>query len=249
MMDWGLRDKTVLVTGASSVLGQCITIALAKEGANMVLHYNDSTDKIKSLTNVLSGLGCDYRLIKADFSNPAEISDIFLKLRDWKCNIDVLINNASIHCKKNIVYMNIAQYEKIMSVNLKAPYILCKNMLREMIVRKRGIIVNISSSITKRSRVNESVYGMTKGGVEAMTRLLANEAGAYNVRVNCIAPGPFVSPMNELDSESKKEIIKSSALKDIVTPEEIANVILFLCSDYSSAITGQVFNVDNGFEI
>ena len=145
--------------------------------------------------------------------------------------------------------MNMSLYDNIFNINLKSPYILCKNIVREMIKKKKGTIINISSSITKHPKAYESVYGITKCGIEAMTRILAQEVGNYNIRVNCIAPGPFISPINELNSQEIEKIIKSNAIKKIITPEEIANTILFLCSDYSSAITGQIIRVDNGFEI
>lgn len=118
-----------------------------------------------------------------------------------------------------------------------------------MIARRNGCIINISSSVIKRSKSKESLYGMSKGGLEAITKILAKEVGNYNIRVNAIAPGPFYSQMNELDMEAVEMIKQINAIPRLVTLNEIANVVLFLCSDFSSAITGQIISVDNGFSI
>lgn len=246
-MYWKLSGKTAFITGASSILGQTISKTLAKEDVNLILHYNNSYKNIKSLTDKLDDFGCNYKIIKADFTKQNDISNILTKLSNY--NIDILINNASIDYKKHIVFTDITHYNNIFDVNLKAPYIICKNMVRKMISRKSGTIINISSSITGTPKTSESAYAMTKCGIETMTHILAKEVGEYNIRVNCIAPGPFLSSMNKLNEENKKQIIKLNALKRIITTEEVANTVLFLCSDYSSAITGQVIRVDNGFTI
>lgn len=247
MMNWNLSGKTALITGASSILGQVISTTLAKAGVNLILHYNNSYKNIKILTDKLDNFCCNYKIIKADFTKPNDISNILAKLS--KYNIDILINNASIDYKKHVVFTNLSHYDNIFDINLKAPYIISKNMVRKMISKKNGTIINISSSITKHPRTSESAYAMTKCGIETLTQTLAKEVGEYNIRVNCIAPGPFSSSMNDINDQNKKQIIKLNALKRIITTEEVANTVLFLCSDFSSAITGQVIRVDNGFTI
>lgn len=247
MEKWNLNNKTALVTGASSCLGRAISIILALAGAEVILHYNNSKEKVENLKKEIEKFGGRSRILQGDLSNARDVLKMNSKLKEWDCLVDILINNAAINHQQSIVYMDMGEYDRTMSVNLKAPYLLCKQLLRQMILRKQGVIINISSSITNHTIANESVYAMTKSGIEAMTRVLSKELGQYNVRVNCVAPGPFISSMNSLDSEKIKEVTQNNAIKKLVTPYEIAEVVLFLCSDYSSAITGQIINVDNGF--
>lgn len=137
-MSWNLKNKTAFVTGASSILGQAISIALAKEGVNLILHYNSSDKNMKTLTKKLNDLNCDYKIVKADFTKQNDISNILVDLLKWQSNIDILINNAAIDYKKYIVFMNMSLYDNIFNINLKSPYILCKNIVREMIKKKRN---------------------------------------------------------------------------------------------------------------
>lgn len=247
MEKWNLNNKIALITGASSSLGNSISIVLARAGAEVILHYKDSKENVEQLKKQIEKFGGRCKVIQCDLSKENDIMKMINKLKEWHCNVDILINNAAINYQQSIVYMDMNEYDAIMNVNLKASYLLCKLLLRQMILKKQGVVINISSCITKHAKANESVYAMTKGGIEAMTRVLAKELGQYNVRVNCVAPGPFNSSMTSLKVENVKEIIDNSVVKKLVTPFEIAEVVLFLASDYSSAITGQVINVDNGF--
>lgn len=249
MINIDLNGKTVMLTGATSVLGEQIAIQLGKSGASLILHYNSSAIKIENLEKKLKKEGCHYKTIKADFTKSEDIENLIHMLKERKCSIDVLINNAAIDISKFIITINDDDFDKLINVNLRAPYFLIKHVLRSMISKKNGCIVNISSSITKRSKIKGSLYGASKGGLEAMTKILAREIGVYNIRINSIAPGPFVSQMNKLNDSDAEIIQQYNAIPRLVSPEEISNAVIFLSSSLSSAITGQVIFVDNGFSI
>lgn len=249
MIKFDFTGKVVLVTGASGSLGREISLQLCQMGAEVILHYNSSNEEMNTLVCMLKAMQHKFDVIKADFENIEEVKKMVDYLNNNYKSIDILINNAAINIEKFMIGTSESDFNKIMLVNVKAHYFIIKGIIRKMIFNKEGCIVNIISSIVKRSKKKETLYAASKGSIEAITRVLAAEVGDYNIRVNAVSPGPFISKINPMNEVEKEIIKRENAIHKIVSVEEVANVILFLCSEYASGITGQNIFVDNGFSL
>lgn len=249
MMMFDLTGKTILLTGASGELGKELSLALCKAGAELILHYNNSDKEMDILDKILKSENCKFSLIKADFSSFEGVKMMVNFLKNHYRNIDILINNASINIEKFIISVEETEFDKTIAVNLKSHYFLIKYVLRSMIAKRSGCIVNIASSIIKCSKTKGSLYAASKGAIDAVTKSLAREVGSYNIRINSISPGPFYSQMNNMNTIEIERLKQINAIPKIIRPAEVSNVVLFLCSEYASAITGQNIFVDYGFSI
>lgn len=249
MMEIDLSGKVILLTGASGMLGKKLSLELCNAGAEIILHYNGSDEEMEILIKKLKSANCKYSLVRSDFSKFEDVKLMVNFLNYYKKNVDILINNAAINIEKFIISIDETDFDRTIAINLKAHYFLVKHVLRSMIAKRNGCIVNIASSIIKRSKIKNTLYAASKGGMDAITRSLAREVGCYNIRVNAVSPGPFYSQMNNIDIADIEKIKELNAINRIVTPEEVAKVVLFLCSEHASAVTGQNIFVDNGFSV
>ena len=242
-----LENKTVVITGASRGIGRGIALVLAKHGANIAFTYSRSVDSAITLTDEITSLGVK---CKAYQSNAANFEDsqklIEQVLLDFE-TIDVLINNAGITKDNLLMRMNEEDFDKVIDVNLKSVFNMVKAVQRTFLKNRSGSIINISSIVGVKGNAGQANYAASKAGIIGFSKSIALELGSRNIRSNVIAPGFIQTEMTEkLNQDVVNQWISGIPLKRGGTTEDVANLCLFLSSDLSSFITGQVINVDGG---
>lgn len=236
--------NVALVTGAGKRVGKAIAVELAKNGCNIALHYNTSReDALKTKKELEENLGANVFPVRANLAKPKEISAMVKKVHQHFKRIDILVNSASIFNRTPFEKLNERDFDEHISVNLKAPYLLCKLCGKIMLKQKSGHIINISDWAGFRPYKNYLPYCVSKAGIIALTHALAKEL-APHVQVNSVAPGPVLLPENFTEAE-KRSIIEKTPLKRIGKPEDVAKAVLFLVRD-ASFTTGAVIPVDGG---
>ncbi len=241
-----LNDKVALITGGSQRIGACIIEYLHQQGANIVLHYRSSKKSAEALAVKLNAQRSDsVVLIQSDLATSTV--DQFSKLvttaeSTWN-RLDILINNASSFYPTPIGEITDLHWLDLMATNLKAPLFLSQ-AAAPLLAKNKGCIVNMIDVHAERPMKNHSVYCISKAGLAMLTKSLAKELGP-DVRVNGVAPGAILWPENELDQDSKKQILDRTFLKRAGSPQDIAQTILFLVSN-ANYITGQIIAVDGG---
>ena len=240
--------KNIIVTGSSRGIGKCLVENLAKEGNNVLLKYNKSENQALQIQRELKEDGFLIEIFKADVSKKSEVK----KMIDYALNkwgyIDVLINNAGI-AKLNL-FQNVTEeeWDEIINTNLKSAFCATQLVLPSMINRKNGLIINISSMWGLVGASCETIYSISKAGIDAMTKSLAKELGPSNIRVNSIAPGIIDTDMNSiLDEHIKNELKDETPLGKIGKPIDIYRCVKWLMEDEFT--TGQVISVNGGYVI
>lgn len=233
-----MRD--VLITGASRGIGAAAARAFAKRGDRVIINYNKSEEAAKKLAAELGG-----RAVRADVSNSAEVAAMFSEAG----SVDILINNAGISGFYMLDAMTDEEWRRIIDVNLSGAFYCTRAALPQMIARKSGAIVNVSSMWGVCGASCEAAYSAAKAGLIGLTKALAKEVGPSGIRVNCIAPGVIDTDMNSaLGSDTVTALCEETPLGRVGSPEEIADAIVFL-ADENSFITGQVLSPNGGLVI
>ena len=242
-----LENKTVLITGASRGIGKGIATVFAEHGASVVFTYSTSVDAANALEAELQALGVQakgYQSNAADFEQAQELVENILA--DFS-TIDVLINNAGITKDNLLMRISEEDFDKVIQVNLKSVFNLTKAVQRTMLKQRHGSIINMSSVVGVKGNAGQSNYAASKAGIIGFSKSVALELGSRNIRCNVIAPG-FIE--TEMTAKLSEEVVagwrSGIPLKRGGTPNDVANVCVFLASDLSSYITGQVINVDGG---
>lgn len=242
--------KTVLITGASGGIGGATARLLAAEGYNVALNYNRNAEKAKALEAELNISGGSALAIKADVSDAREVACMFNTIQNNFGAVDVLVNNAGVALQKLFTDVTPEEERLIFGVNLFGTLNCCRAALPDMLRRHSGKIINVSSVWGLRGASCEVDYSASKAAVIGLTKALAKEVGLSGICVNCVAPGVINTPMNAaLDSEAIKILAYMTPLGRTGTPEEIAELIVFLASDKSGFLTGQVIGADGGFAV
>ncbi|MBE5756182.1 MAG: SDR family NAD(P)-dependent oxidoreductase [Clostridiales bacterium] len=234
--------KTVLITGFATGIGKETARLFAKNGYNVIGVYNNSFEEAKALKDELEGFGSFCQIVKADLEKTEEILSIKDKVIGFK-SIDVLVNNAGVSYVNLITETDEKTWDKVFNINLKSIYLLTNLVLENMIERKGGVIVNVSSIWGITGASMEVCYSASKAGLIGYTKALSKEVLPSNIRVNCVAPGVIDTKMN--DCFDKDELIKELPLGRLGTGEEVANAIYFLATN--EYIVGQVLTIDGGF--
>ena len=242
-----LENKTVLITGASRGIGRGIATVFAEHGANVVFTYSSSVDAANALEKELQSLGVQakgYQSNAADFDQAQELVEKVLA--DFS-TIDVLINNAGITKDNLLMRISEEDFDKVIEVNLKSVFNLTKAVQRTMLKQRHGSIINMSSVVGVKGNAGQSNYAASKAGIIGFSKSIALELGSRNIRCNVIAPG-FIE--TEMTAQLSEDVVAGwragIPLKRGGSPTDVANVCVFLASDLSSYITGQVLNVDGG---
>ena len=242
-----LENKTVLITGASRGIGKGIATVFAEHGASVVFTYSTSVDAANALEAELQALGVQakgYQSNAADFEQAQELIENVL---DDFSTIDVLINNAGITKDNLLMRISEEDFDKVIEVNLKSVFNLTKAVQRTMLKQRHGSIINMSSVVGVKGNAGQSNYSASKAGIIGFSKSIALELGSRNIRCNVIAPG-FIE--TEMTAKLSEEVVAGwragIPLKRGGTPNDVANACVFLASDLSSYITGQVINVDGG---
>lgn len=239
--------KIALVTGASRGIGRSIAIEFAKSGANVAFTYLSSVEKGESLVKELESFGIKakgYRSDASDFKQAEELIDQVLI--DFG-QIDVLINNAGVTRDGLLMRMTEEQWDEVIRINLKSVFNLSKAAIKPMMKARSGSIINLSSIVGIKGNAGQSNYSASKAGIIGFSKSMALEVGSRNIRCNVIAPGFIETEMTgELNEATVEEWKKAIPMKRGGQAEEVAKVCLFLGSDLSSYVTGQVIQVDGG---
>ncbi|MFI3307261.1 MAG: SDR family oxidoreductase [Mycoplasmatota bacterium] len=241
------KGKVVLVTGSSKGLGKATLLEFAKKGATVILNYNNSKKECEKIEEQLINLKVPYLIIKCDVSNSEEVNAMIEKIIHNFKKIDIVINNAAIAIDSTFEDKTVENFKKILEINLIGAFNVCKAVENYMKQRKYGKIVNVSSTNAVDTYYPYSMdYDASKAALNSLTKNLAVQFSPY-INVNAISPGWIETEMNtNLDSEYKQNEIKKILLNRFAQPEEIANIILFLCSDEAKYINGAIINVDGG---
>lgn len=243
-------NKTVLITGASRGIGRETAKVFAQNGYRVIINYFKSESEALSLKEELLRSNSDCLAVKADVSKSSEVEKIMAEISKFTSHIDVLVNNAGIAFHKLLCDTSENEWNRLFDVNIKGMFNCTKAVLPNMIRRKNGKIINISSILGIDGASCEVAYSATKAAVIGFTKALSKEVGPSNITVNCLAPGFIDTDMNNnLNRSEKEEIRLSTPLGKLGTTYNIADAILFLASESSNYITGQVLCVSGGLSL
>jgi 3-oxoacyl-[acyl-carrier protein] reductase len=243
-----LKGKVVLVTGAGRGIGRAIAKLFALEGAKVVINYSKSESEAASLAKEIEEIGGETLLVKADVSKTDQVKEMVKKVIDRFGRIDVLVNNAGVLFPAGFLDSTEEMWNRTIDVNLKGAYLCSKEVAPIMLSQRKGKIINIASvcGLAQHSALGNTPYAVSKAGVIGLTRSLAVNLGPY-INVNAIAPGVIDTDMvSFFTPERKRMIIEETLLKRVGRPEEVAKVALFLASEESDFITGEVITVSGG---
>ena len=242
-----VKNLNVIITGASRGIGKGIALAFAKNGANIAFTYSSSLEAALNLEKQLNSYGIMAKSYKSDASSYNESIDLVNKISSDFDSIDVLINNAGITKDNLLMRISEKDFDDVINVNLKSVFNMTKAVQKIMLKQRKGSIINMSSVVGVKGNAGQSNYAASKAGIIGFSKSIALELGSRNIRTNVIAPGFIETEMTEkLPEETIKQWRNGIPLKRGGTVEDVANLCLFLASDSSSYITGQVINVDGG---
>ena len=249
-MDFALLDKVALITGAGSQkgFGKAIAVTLAQEGCDIVACDIDLDGAVKTASEVES-LGRKAVAIKVDITNPKEVNEMRIRAMEEFDKIDILVNNAgAISELKPFIDKTEVEWDSDINLNLKGAMNCTKAVLDQMISRKSGKIINISSIGAKKGKPRTVSYGAAKAGIIGFTQCLAVEVAGLGINVNCLAPGLGLTNFGggSPPPDILEKAMNTIPIKRTTTPQDIANVVAFLASDVSQDIVGQTISVDGG---
>jgi len=243
-----LKDKVALITGAATGIGEAVARLFAQNGANLYLLDRDA-ERNQKVAESIRAEGSTAREFSGDVRHSASIEPVVSAAIEEFGRVDILINNAGIYPRQPFLSMNEEQWDEMHDVNLKSMYHGLKLVLPHMVAHGSGNVVNLSSVTFHLGMDNMTHYVASKGGVIGLTRSLAREMGAHNVHINCITPGAIKTEAEArfVTEEQAKEFVAHQSLRRRLLPIDIARVCLFLSSELSDGMTGQVLNVDGGW--
>lgn len=242
-----LEGKVAIVTGGSLGIGAAIALALAREGVDVAINYRKHDAEAKAIVEQINSMGRKGLAVKADVAKTDDAENMVKKVQDELGGLDILVCNAGINMDSVIWKMSEEQWDNVMAVNLKGYFNYARAAAPIFKEQKHGKIVNITSINGLRGKFGQSNYSASKGGIIALTKTLAKELGRYNVNANSVAPGMIGTEMMlRLPEEWKQKAVDETVLGRIGTPEDVGNVVVFLCSERARHITGEIIKVDGG---
>jgi len=242
-----LKGKTVIITGASRGIGKGIASILAKNGANIAFTYSQSIESANKLVKEIKSKGVECKAYQSNAASYEESQSLVENILNDFDTFDVLINNAGITRDNLLLRMNEEDFDKVVEVNLKSVFNMVKACQRVFLKKRSGSIINISSIVGVKGNAGQSNYAASKAGIIGFSKSIALELGSRNIRSNVVAPGFIQTEMtDQLSEDIVNKWIEGIPLKRGGKPEDVANLCLFLSSDLSNFITGQVINVDGG---
>lgn len=246
-MNMNLENKVAIVTGGAQGIGRAISLRLAKAGATIVVNYNKSADKAKSLVDEIEAMGGKALSVQADVSKFDEAKKLVDKAVEAYGTVHILVNNAGITKDGLILRMTEEQFDQVIDVNLKGAWHMIKHLSKILLKENGSKIINIASVSGILGNAGQSNYSASKAGVIGLTKAVAREFASRNVNCNCVAPGFISSDMTDELNEAQKANWQSQIpLGRFGKKEEVAELVLFLASQQSNYITGQTISIDGG---
>lgn len=248
-----LENKVVIVTGAARGIGEAIALKLAEHGAQVAFTFvsESSAEKAAAIEAKIAAMGSKAKAYKSNAGNYSECEAFVNDVTKEFGTIDVCVNNAGISKDNLLLRMTPEQWDDVMATNLKSVFNMTKQVIRPMMKARKGSIINMSSIIGIRGNAGQSSYAASKAGIIGFTKSMAHELGSRNIRCNAIAPGFIETDMTHYlkEGEAAKTFLEKIPLGRFGTGEEIANTTLYLASDMSTYVTGQVISVCGGLNI
>ncbi|MEW9122511.1 MAG: 3-oxoacyl-[acyl-carrier-protein] reductase [Thermotaleaceae bacterium] len=242
-----LLGKTAIVTGGSRGIGKAIALKLAELGSNIVVNYTSKPEEAEKVVETIKAMGRKAIAIQADVSSAVDVELLINKIEEEFATIDILVNNAGVTKDTLLMRMKEEDWDKVIAINLKGTYNCTKAVTKKMVKQKSGRIINIASVVGVMGNAGQSNYAASKAGIIGFTKSIAKELATRGINANAVAPGFIQTDMTEVLSVDVKEtMINNIPMKELGTPEDVANVVAFLCSNSARYITGQVINVDGG---
>lgn len=242
-----LNDKIAVVTGAGRGIGRSVALALAREGALVIVNYNGSKERAEGVVSEIEENGGKAAAIQCDVSNFEQAKEFYANVVKEYGQIDILVNNAGITRDKLLMAMSDEDFNSVVQTNLTGTFHGIKFVARPMMKKRTGRIINISSVSGVVGNPGQANYSASKAGVIGLTKAAAKELASRGITVNAIAPGFIATDMTDALSDGVREDAKKMIpLGDFGTPEDVAEAVVFLASDRARYITGQVLCVDGG---
>jgi 3-oxoacyl-[acyl-carrier protein] reductase len=241
------KNKTVIITGASRGIGRAIALAYASQNANVVVNYARSQEQADALVEEIKSMGAKAIAVQADVSDFNQSKQLVDQAIEVFGKVDILINNSGITKDQLMLRMSEEDFDRVIDVNLKGTWNMCRHLTRHFLKNREGSIINISSVVGLIGNPGQVNYVASKAGIIGMTKSLSKEFGSRGIRVNAIAPGFIETEMtDQLSDDVKEAYLKQIPLNRLGSPNDIANACLFLSSDLATYITGQVISVNGG---
>jgi len=241
------KDKRVIITGGTRGLGRAIALSFSREGAWVCISYSFDDESATRAEVELKKMGTKSLILRADVSSKSEVEGMMAKVMDRWEYVDILVNNAGIIKDKLLMFLEEEDWDRVIEVNLKGTYLCSRAIIKPMIGRRFGRIINITSPSALTGRAGQTNYSASKGGIISFTKSLSKELARLGITVNAVCPGIISTPMIEsLDEETKSAFMNMIPMAKFGEPEDVADAVLYLASENAGYITGQVLAVDGG---
>ena len=245
-----LEGKIALVTGAAKGIGRAIALALAADGATVVVNYNGSKERAEQVAEEIKALGADGMAYQCNVADTAATADMVKEVIKTYGKLDILVNNAGITRDNLIMKMSEEDFDAVIDANLKGCFNTIKAVSRQMLKQRAGRIINITSVSGILGNAGQANYAASKAGIIGLTKTMARELASRGITVNAVAPGFVDTDMTQVLPENVKEAATAQIpLGRFGKPEDIANMVAYLASEKASYITGQIISVDGGMAI
>jgi len=245
-----LDNKNAIITGGSRGIGESIVREYVAQGANVLFTYRSSADQANAIVEELSTNGNVVKAVQSDASSYADAESLIKEASETFESIDVLINNAGITKDTLMLRMSEEQWDQVIEVNLKSVFNLTKHALRPMLKARKGSIINISSVVGIFGNAGQANYAASKAGIIGFTKSIAKEVGSRSIRCNALAPGFIATDMTDaLDEATIKSYTDNIPLKRLGAGKDVSNACVYLGSDMSTYVTGQVLSVCGGLNV